>query len=103
MFGCFAQVGNALYGGGAGADDPDPLVGQFFHRRTLGAAAGVGVIPATGVEAVAGEDLDAGNAGQRPARVLPRPVALPDHLRITIGLDEHNRAVVEALAAFVKS
>ena len=28
---------------------------------------------------------------------------LPDHLRITIGLEEHNRAVVEALAAFVNS
>lgn len=28
---------------------------------------------------------------------------MPDHLRITIGLDEHNRAVVEALAEFVKA
>jgi histidinol-phosphate aminotransferase len=27
---------------------------------------------------------------------------LPDHLRLTIGLEEHNRAVVEALAAFMK-
>jgi histidinol-phosphate aminotransferase len=27
---------------------------------------------------------------------------LPDHLRITIGLEEHNRAVVDALAAFLK-
>ena len=38
--------------------------------------------------------------------VIVRPIGgygLPDHLRITIGLDEHNRAVVEALAAFVKS
>jgi histidinol-phosphate aminotransferase len=26
---------------------------------------------------------------------------LPDHLRITIGLEEHNRALVEALAAFL--
>lgn len=26
---------------------------------------------------------------------------LPDHLRITIGLEEHNRALVEALAEFV--
>ncbi len=26
---------------------------------------------------------------------------LPDHLRITIGLEEHNRAVVDALAAFL--
>jgi histidinol-phosphate aminotransferase len=28
---------------------------------------------------------------------------LPDSLRITVGLEEHNRAVVEALAAFLKS
>ena len=27
---------------------------------------------------------------------------LPDHLRITIGLEEHNRAVVEALGEFMK-
>ncbi len=35
---------------------------------------------------------------------LTRGVAgygLPDHLRITIGLEEHNRAVVEALAEFL--
>ena len=28
---------------------------------------------------------------------------LPDHLRITIGLEQHNRAVVEALADFMKN
>jgi histidinol-phosphate aminotransferase len=28
---------------------------------------------------------------------------LPDHLRITIGLEAHNRAIVEALAAFMKA
>ena len=28
---------------------------------------------------------------------------LPDHLRLTIGLEEHNRAVVEALAEFMKA
>jgi len=28
---------------------------------------------------------------------------LPDHLRITIGLEEHNRAVVDALADFLKA
>jgi histidinol-phosphate aminotransferase len=27
---------------------------------------------------------------------------LPDHLRITIGLEEHNRAMVEVLAAFMR-
>ena len=28
---------------------------------------------------------------------------LPDHLRITIGLEDHNRAVVDALADFMKA
>jgi histidinol-phosphate aminotransferase len=28
---------------------------------------------------------------------------LPDHLRVTIGLEEHNRAVVEALADFLRT
>jgi histidinol-phosphate aminotransferase len=28
---------------------------------------------------------------------------LPDHLRLTIGLEEHNRAVVDALAAFLRA
>jgi len=27
---------------------------------------------------------------------------LPDHLRLTIGLEEHNRAVVAALADFLR-
>ena len=36
--------------------------------------------------------------------LIPRMVGgygLPDHLRLTIGLEEHNRAVVDALAAFM--
>ena len=28
---------------------------------------------------------------------------LPDHLRITIGLEEHNRAVIDGLTSFLKS
>ncbi len=38
--------------------------------------------------------------------LIPRVVAgygLPDHLRITIGLEEHNRAVVAALSDFMKA
>ena len=37
--------------------------------------------------------------------LLVRGVAgygLPDHIRITIGLEEHNRAVIEALSEFMK-
>ncbi|HEY5107651.1 MAG TPA: histidinol-phosphate transaminase [Caulobacteraceae bacterium] len=30
------------------------------------------------------------------------PYGLPNHLRFTIGLEAHNRAVIEALAAFLK-
>jgi histidinol-phosphate aminotransferase len=36
--------------------------------------------------------------------LIPRMVGgygLPDHLRITIGLEEHNRALVEALTEFM--
>jgi histidinol-phosphate aminotransferase len=33
---------------------------------------------------------------------LPANYGLPDHLRITIGLEEHNRAVIEALAEFMR-
>jgi histidinol-phosphate aminotransferase len=38
--------------------------------------------------------------------IIPRIVAgygLPNHLRITIGLEAHNRAVVDALADFMKA
>ena len=38
--------------------------------------------------------------------LIPRRVTgygLPDHLRITIGLEEHNRAVADALADFMKA
>jgi histidinol-phosphate aminotransferase len=38
--------------------------------------------------------------------IIPRVVAgygLPDHLRITIGLEAHNRALVEALSDFMKA
>jgi histidinol-phosphate aminotransferase len=38
--------------------------------------------------------------------LIPRVVSgygLPDHLRITIGLEEHNRAVIDALSDFMKA
>ncbi len=38
--------------------------------------------------------------------IIPRVVTgygLPDHLRITIGLEEHNRAVIDALSDFMKA
>ncbi len=54
---------HALHGGSTGADDADALVGEP-GQTAIGIAAGVAVIPATGMEAVAPEGLDAGNAGQ---------------------------------------
>jgi histidinol-phosphate aminotransferase len=46
------------------------------------------------------------NAYMMEHGIIPREVAnygLPDCLRITIGLEEHNRAVVKTLADFLKS
>ena len=57
------QVGHALHGGGAGADDADPLVADPVQAAQHGAA-GVLIVPAAGVEGVALEGLDAGDARQ---------------------------------------
>jgi hypothetical protein len=59
-----SQLGHALDRRRPGPDDRDPLVGQTVHRRPLGAATGVGVVPSAGVEGVAGEVLDALDARQ---------------------------------------
>src|SRR5699024_2015400 len=70
---------------------------QAGHRGARGVAAGVRVVPATGVEAVPGERLDAGDArelgpvegpgahGQEPGRELVAPV----------GADEPARPVLQ--------
>jgi len=55
---------DTLHSGRAGPDDGDPLAGQAIHRRAVRIAAGVGVVPAAGVEGVALEVLDAGDAGE---------------------------------------
>src|SRR5213595_112475 len=63
-----AQVRDALDRRGPGADNCHPFVGELCES-TLGRAAGVAVIPAAGVEAVALEGLDARDAGQlRPVQ-----------------------------------
>ncbi len=84
-----AEMRHALHGGRAGADDADALVGKT-GETAFGIAAGVGVIPAAGVEAVALETFDAGNAGQlRPAQ---RTACENDEARTdaiaAIGLDQ---------------
>jgi hypothetical protein len=53
-----------LNGRGAGADDADALVDKPGHRRAERIAAGIGVVPAAGVEGMPGEGLDARDAGQ---------------------------------------
>ncbi len=58
-----AEVRHALHGGGAGADDADPLAGEP-GEAAVGSAAGVVVVPPAGVERVAGEVVDALDAGQ---------------------------------------
>ena len=58
------EMRHALHRGCAGADDRDAFVGELVHRRTGRIAAGVGVVPAAGVERMSFERFDAGNAGQ---------------------------------------
>ena len=52
LLGGRAEVGHALHGGGAGADDADALAGEPVEAP-VGVAAGVVVVPAAGVERVA--------------------------------------------------
>jgi len=56
--------------------------------------------PKTGKTAAAADDFLSAR-GLLTRRVLN--YGLPDHLRITIGLEEHNRATVDALAEFMKA
>ena len=63
MLGGLADVGDALHGGGASADNPDHFVRQLVEAP-VGVAAGVVVVPSAGVERVAFEGVDAGDAGQ---------------------------------------
>jgi histidinol-phosphate aminotransferase len=57
--------------------------------------------PKTGRKTAAKADAFLSARGLLTRRVLN--YGLPDHLRITIGLEEHNRAVVDALAEFMKA
>ena len=72
MLGMRSQMGYALHGGGARADDANALARQA-GQVAFGVATGVVVVPAAGVEAVALERVDAGNPRQlgpvqRPVR-----------------------------------
>lgn len=76
--------------GGLGLDPVGPSATNFVL---------VG-FPRTGKTAAAA-DAFLSSRGLLTRRVLN--YGLPDHLRITIGLEEHNRAVVDALAEFMKA
>ena len=93
------EVGDALHRRGAGADDADPLVGQLVHRRPDRVAAGVVVVPAAGVEGVALEVLEAGDAGE--LRHVQRPGAHGEELRrelvAAVGADDPRVTVVVPL------
>ena len=65
------ELRDALHGGRAGADDRNPLVTESIHRRAVGVAAGVVVVPAARVERVALERLEPGDA--RQLRHVERP------------------------------
>lgn len=56
--------------------------------------------PTTGNKTAAEADAFLSARGLLTRRVLN--YGLPDHLRITIGLEAHNRAVVDALAEFMR-
>ncbi len=63
MLGGLGDLGDHLDAGRAGTDHPDHLVAKLVERRRR-AAAGIVEIPAAGVEALALEAFDAGDAGQ---------------------------------------
>ena len=63
VLGCLAEKRHALDGAGTGADHRDPLVAQPV-KVPVGPAAGVVVVPSAGVERVALEVADAGDAGE---------------------------------------
>ena len=58
------DIGHHLYRGRAGADHGHTLVRQPGHRFAFGRAAGIAIVPPAGVEALAFEQLDPGQAGQ---------------------------------------
>jgi histidinol-phosphate aminotransferase len=72
---------------------------------------GLGVTPSAANFVLAGFPKASGRtAAEAEAYLATRGIivrgvggyGLPDHLRITIGLEEHNRAVIDALANFMK-
>ena len=95
MLGRRAEMRHALHGRRAGADDADALVAQT-RQVAVGIAAGVGVVPAAGVERVSRERLDAGDPGQLGS--IERPVRHDDEVRLhpvaAVGRDDPARAVL---------
>ena len=54
----------ALHGRRAGADNRDALDGELLKIRVFRAAARILIIPAAGMEGLASEAFNTGNAGQ---------------------------------------
>ncbi len=73
------ELGDALHRGRAGPDHRDALVAQLLHRRAGRLTAGVRIVPAAGVERMAAELLDTGNA--RELRHVERPGSHRNELR----------------------
>ena len=84
-----AEMGDALNGSRAGADDADPFVPEV-RQIAVAVTTGVAIVPAAGVERIALERIDTRNAGQlRPAEW---PIRHCHVLRLepvaTIGADD---------------
>src|SRR6185369_10272325 len=79
--------------------DADALVSELRHRRAARVAAGPGVVPAAGVERVALEALDAGDA--RQLRLVERSGSHRDEARAdaitAVGVDDPARRRVVPL------
>ena len=52
------ELGHALHGGGAGADDRDPLVLELLHRRAGRITARISIVPPARVKGVTTKALD---------------------------------------------
>ena len=87
MFGVLAEEGHDLDGGGSGADDGDAFVRKLVQSAG-GVSAGVLIVPARGVKAVAGEVVDSWDARE---------------LRTVVGSGSHDQKAGAELVAAIRA
>jgi hypothetical protein len=95
------QVRHALHRGGAGADQRHALVGQPVQRRAKRVAAGVGIVPAAGVEGMSLEGVDAGDARQlgHMQRAGAQADEVGGEVVAAVGLDRASAIALRPTAA----